>query len=412
MAIIIPSKNIYSIKNSPIIKNEIRKIEYNAANVAVNTEENSAVYNATISDYNEITNYRAKDMATKRYSRPTGLGSPTHLYSAAIAYAKFDNFLKIDKEIVVNRNVKDNKYILQLNEYEESEDGTSKAPISYAIYGKKTIGLATAKWQIDLNASDLGIVESEISYLSPMEESKTAEIITLPSKIVAEYVDESSNEKPKIELTFEKSDNVYYLETNKSFYRLRIEIPIGIRTTTLSGYVAQSLTSSPTEINLKGFYETYEPSRVELSIYGNVISLNLSEEVLSVGESNRKTDFSIGENELLQTDNLYQDENALTKFANDTIHQYQNGKETITLLCSISDYFDDTNDVAISITDLSKPMLFSIGDIIEPYKIDEYGAETALIENYDNTSKQFKIIGVKKIFDGACWQELICQEIV
>lgn len=91
------------------------------------------------------------------------------------------------------------------------------------------------------------------------------------------------------------------------------------------------------------------------------------------------------------------------------IGEYQNGKETATILCSISDYF--TTDGGVYIDTKTNKMSFSIGDQVVPMV---YGADKVdrPMSNYaDGSAKVFRVVGLRFVYDGAVWQELTLQEV-
>ena len=415
MAIIIPSKNIYNKQNSPLVKNQIKKAEINAADISILNEENVSVHNTSVADFADVADYVDKDISTVRYSHATGLGSPQYLYSGTVAYAKYDCYKKITKTLSLNRAIKDNKYISAITEYKYAGDGNSKNNLTYTIYGKKKKGVTSATWQTDLNSSDLSVVQGDIIYSEPTEISEADEIIQLPEKIIAKYEGSTpTGVNAEVNLVFKENEDLLVYSENKNKFEIGIEIPVGIRTTTLSGFVAQTLESGTNlPIELQGTYELYEPTRVEISIFGDMLSLDISESNLVYGETSSSSNFVLSDNELLQVTNSYLGENALNKLSQSVFAQYQNGKETLELTCSISDYYEKGNESpVISITDAQKRMLFENGDIIEPYLMNELGQDVPISQKADGTAMQFKIVGTKRIFDGACWQKLICQEFV
>ena len=96
--------------------------------------------------------------------------------------------------------------------------------------------------------------------------------------------------------------------------------------------------------------------------------------------------------------------------ANKIIKDWQNGKETATIRVSINNYYDTDGNIALSITDESKPMLFKNGDMVIPYVATPNG-DRPMSSNPDGTPKEFLVTGVTLISDGAVWQELQLQEV-
>jgi hypothetical protein len=93
----------------------------------------------------------------------------------------------------------------------------------------------------------------------------------------------------------------------------------------------------------------------------------------------------------------------------DTLRDNIDGKEVATLRCSIRDYFYQNGEKVISISDRNK-MCFEIGDIVIPMKRNEYENDEPISKSITGTPKRFKVLGCKKIFNGATWQELSLRE--
>lgn len=109
---------------------------------------------------------------------------------------------------------------------------------------------------------------------------------------------------------------------------------------------------------------------------------------------------------------LYCQEKRLTQhLAENVLNQYAKGKETATLLCDISDYYDESGNLVISTKNNSLPMTFKIGDIVIPYVYGADGQDYPMSKYQNGQPKQFRVCGAKKIYDGAVWQELTLQEV-
>lgn len=93
------------------------------------------------------------------------------------------------------------------------------------------------------------------------------------------------------------------------------------------------------------------------------------------------------------------------------LNEYKNGKETATVLCSISDYYDDSNNKVISSDKSTGRMCFDIYDEVIPMKMDYRGEDVPMSRNQDTTPKVFKVLATRIYYDGAVWQELTLQEV-
>ncbi len=92
-----------------------------------------------------------------------------------------------------------------------------------------------------------------------------------------------------------------------------------------------------------------------------------------------------------------------------TLDNYKDGKETATIRCSISKYYDE-NDI-LMISDENGKMSFDIYDVVTPYTYGGEGKDVPFSLKKDGTPKNFQVVGIKFIYDGAVWQELTLQEV-
>lgn len=88
---------------------------------------------------------------------------------------------------------------------------------------------------------------------------------------------------------------------------------------------------------------------------------------------------------------------------------YAKGKETATIRCSISDYYDEKGEKVIA-TNNSNKMAFDIYDEVIPYSYGADGNDKPLSRHKDGSPKTFVVLGTRIFYDGAVWQELTLQE--
>lgn len=88
---------------------------------------------------------------------------------------------------------------------------------------------------------------------------------------------------------------------------------------------------------------------------------------------------------------------------------YAKGKETATIRCSISDYYDE-NGAKVIATNNSNKMAFDIYDEVIPYSYGADGNDKPLSRHKDGSPKTFVVLGTRIFYDGAVWQELTLQE--
>lgn len=99
----------------------------------------------------------------------------------------------------------------------------------------------------------------------------------------------------------------------------------------------------------------------------------------------------------------------LTKYlADNVLSQYEKGKETATLLCDISDYYNENGEKVIDIK--TNKMSFRLHDEVIPYVFGANGQDNPMSKYQDGTAKVFEVVGSNIIYDGAVWQELTLLE--
>lgn len=159
----------------------------------------------------------------------------------------------------------------------------------------------------------------------------------------------------------------------------------------------------------KGRIEDYKPLQLNVDFYGNTIQLDLKEGTLYINGETAKKVHSVERNELMQTTNYRGEVQSLVEDFSKTQELYAKGKETATVRCSIGDYYDNENGLAITPKTDSK-MTFEIGDKVVPMVRNSEGVDNALSYHSDGTAKVFNVVGEKYTYDGAVWQELTLRE--
>lgn len=137
-------------------------------------------------------------------------------------------------------------------------------------------------------------------------------------------------------------------------------------------------------------------------------SMEVTERQKSIGVS---PFYKVDSNVFLRTDlQNTSGEEIFNILANDSMSDWQYGKQTVTLKCEIGEYNDTEGNLALSTQNNSLPMFFHRGDIIEPYIVDGKGQTIPLATTTNSKAKQFEVINVKLYTNGACWQDVEIQE--
>lgn len=130
---------------------------------------------------------------------------------------------------------------------------------------------------------------------------------------------------------------------------------------------------------------------------------------IKIGDNSLKT-LSLESNELFYNKNLYNG-NSYREFIRYIIYNWEKGKETATLQCSIGEYYDEDGNLAISTQNNDLPMLFNIRDEVIPYIPVAGGGTEPMSKQRDGSPKKFQVTQVRPYFDGAFWQEIQLQEL-
>lgn len=127
------------------------------------------------------------------------------------------------------------------------------------------------------------------------------------------------------------------------------------------------------------------------------------EQTQTIGDGNKS--MHLPSNEIIQEGNTN-----LEKFANDILANYGKGKETITVRCSIGEYYDEYGDLVIS-TKTADKMTFEHYDRVVFMTRNGWGTDSPISLNANGNAKVFEVVGVRVLADGAVWQELKAREV-
>lgn len=475
MAIIIPSKNIYNKDNDKVRDNVVDRIEVSAVAVLPSNEYETPVYNLSNNDDFE---QRANVVDFESSSSSAGQGTYTHTLGASYLslQPQFANF-----KLIIPK-VKDNKLIEKIL-YQDNKIGVS-------IFLKKYTGTGTGFAQRTnyinpTSISNLQYQISEITETTSMDDpiltyENTVGVlpssVPLLNEINSDVISDTLNSP-----IYKEDENNFYLEFN---------VFVGYEQYKLLGansFPSANASFASADVNLSGEWVKYVPQKVEITIYGNTIGIDLNDNPIYVPDVSGSKPLSVEGNELMQTQNyierevpikmdifgtigtseaeryVYSDGNLLRvgewvtyngESANiigyddtngyyllrvaldgeiynltygtvvnvvttvnqlnanfmDTLKEYSRGKETATIRCSISDYYDEEGNKVISVDNNVDKMVFDLYDIVIPMVYGANGVDKPLSKYKDGVTKTFKVLGTKIFYDGAVWQELSLQE--
>lgn len=308
MAILIPSKNIYKKQNEKIVDNLIERIEVNAVEVVPNNDYETPIYNEKIEiDISNLGENSNTDEDTVIISNTTTGGGYT-ARTATMAFVAYDAKKSYNATLYI-QVVKGNKYIKKLL---LGKDKDGQANIKYSIYGKRINYTAKTNATLEWGAKT-ATAKVSLSAISHTESSTSPEqFLDFPEKIemMTKNNPPLENKLAQVELTdigtvkdvvnapIETIDGVEY-------YKLSFSIMSSIRTIQLSG--SANSQEAFTTLPLEGVSTQYIPTQIEITVYGNTIGVDLTDQLLEIqGDSGQsKKVFSVDSNELVQTTNYY-----------------------------------------------------------------------------------------------------------
>lgn len=478
MAIVIPSKNIYSINFDPVIDNQIDKVEFTEKQASI-VESQEEVAKQTITNFVDGNPFTIEKLNGFNDGRDI---DATYIQVTDIKYTPTIT-INIDKK-------QNNKLIKSLF---TGVDGNGNSNISYELFGDVQKGQVYIVLLVTGSGNNLTVINSEIN-IYPTEIS--TQDTTYSFSINNNHKYKSSMEFPvafKTASVPANNDLSTELEidggTIFSTKAIETETQFSISLNLLAGFTLYKapLTyanmegsnyrlvtiNPPSTLNTKyyPYFEKYIAKKVNITINGTVLSLNLEDDTIQKGNGNKV--FSFDGNELIQTTNTPTQE---SKYQG-VINEWKDGKQTAIITCSIDkyrldepvtlklvntsnpsgntyscmlsgtpaelgkikkDYYLQGNGFHITISYVGnryaqgkiteeqggnfpnygadfnaegyKMNIFDIGDIVIPYTYTNQG-DKPISYNKDFTPKQFKIVGTKIMMKQGVLQELTLQEV-
>lgn len=395
MAIIIPSKNIYQITNPKVNNNLIDSVKSDTTTTYITEEFEATVHNEKNQDFslldNPVSNERIKSVGMSQ----TGGGTTATVGS--MGYAEALNQKIFTKTIYVPVEIK-NGYIKSIKQGTNSENENK---IKVYIYGEVHSGKATAQWKAVYTGGTFEITKGDVDYGEATIEERNYQI---PKTIDVKYsgnlyiVDFSMNVTDLSNIS--SANFTKTVIDKKEYFKIDLSIFCGVETRNMGGEFGNG------SFHMEGTYTKYVPKQIEISLYGDTVSLSLDKETFTYGSGNNP--FSLETNELIQgTKNSHSNANAV-------LREFANGKETAELLCSIDEYYDEYSEEGYEnkpISIKSGRMSFNVGEKVIPCVLGADGKDRPMSTYIDGTPKRFVVMGVNFIYDGAVWQKLTLQEV-
>lgn len=383
--IIIPSKDIYDIDNSKVIDNQITKIE---APIVV-----PQIINATENVYNET-------VTSAFYPQNKETAQNYNAYSTGgIAYLSLAFIHAIpaiqEKIFIFSKTLKNKKIINILT----GIDNNGNANIKYSLRGtiKKgtVIGSVGAEYSIlgGLDLKDLNIEKMPPTEIYTDTSYELDREFTYTQQGAGDY---STNVTVNLALTkYDNVDTAENLLPNDNYnFAFRLSIFSGIEILKFGGTTRQ-VANHEDVAELNGTYEEYIPTQVDVSFYGDTISLDLENDTITIGSENDT--FSLQGNELIQSTNTP----AVASTCQKIIDEWKDGKEIATIRCAVTNY-SDVNGIgviggAVTVSDFTYVSFDGEETYTYKAKISEKLPENAVIEfkyGEDNEPQELRIKNV------------------
>lgn len=437
-SIIVPSKSIYDVDFSKRNNNKITKVNVSEQRPQIDTYEKKEIKSEDVSNsYKDIYDLRKYESSTN--------GIRTGGKSANIAHAYLSSyFIKITKDIIIPKTQSlQDKYIdtqkIYAGSYTDIESGETKYNIEYemtylvgeincnisgsftdytgsgfVVSGADLIPYGTTTSYTVIKTNELMLSNTNSSHYGTDDVSAT---ITIPNE---------SNIGNTAILT--QDENNFYIKglilqgEHSYFVQNRFAGDIGGTTAAPS--------SGDFTVKWAGKKISYIPQSIRIKVYADTKEYAFDDIDVSYGVGSQE--FLIENNELIQTTNTYTS-NGTTKqgmqnIAENILKEYENGKETFEIECSVNDYYygswDSANNrIAYELDEYGKPrkaidiscsqtdkMVFEIGDIVIPMKYTNKG-DVPMSQYIDGTARAYRVTGVSYSYNGVVMQKIRGQEI-
>lgn len=474
MVITIPSKNIYNKNNPKILDNIIERIEVGAVEVVPNNEYETPVYNESL-DLNTF--IEQENNEKQRYIVDTGTGGESMYYNYAYVYLD-NKIKYLSKTITLNKlknnsfiskiyhekdqnNKEQIQYSLRLEKTKKPVFAKIKLDGYNANIIEKAYGDVLERVEITQTSNDRKFPQMPITVEKKVF-GATAKLFGIndPTNLHIGYIENEDNYEIEISileyLYYEKFSGGY--EVGGPLSRPTVELnvegeveeynPLELEITIYGNTIGIDLTDKTVYINGETAKKVQSFEGNELMQTSNYRKGEIKIKIIDIAVG--KAYFEVLEGNVVENDILYKkgtqkrmtvkkDERGFYLSGNIsgyfhvdqevicerhsghllgaftlTAENYAKGKETATIRCSISDYFDFTTKSKVISVD-SNRMAFDLYDEVIPmvYKFNEDKGkweDTAMSLTKDGFPKVFQVLGQKIYYDGAVWQELSLQE--
>lgn len=350
MAIVIPSKHIYSKTFDPVIDNNIGKVEIGAKTPSIITK-NEAVAEQTVEDF--------VSKSPDYYENISGYGAKASGDNQVVAvFARIEQ-IKYTPQLTFSIDEIQNNKLVQRLITGLSQNGNSN--IVYTIYGdyeQGTVRDGTSSPKLSGSGTDISMVERNFAFKAKSTSTDTVLDLSTATDISITAGADFSLLNHEVSTSVKLSDigSVYSATPTKTdgVFSITFDILAGLKWYTATLYNSGiDFGSTYNAVVISGDYEIYTPKRVEITINGVVLELNLTDNTVKIGDGNKT--FSLDGNELTQTTNTPTVESKYQEI----IDHWQNGKQTAVISCPITNYYYENGGLAVGADNQITAYLFT-----------------------------------------------------
>jgi hypothetical protein len=416
MAIIVPSKHIYSTKSKKIKKNAIDKISVLAKTPIFEKQSGTQVYTGVLDEIRPLSSRtfsfgydKDEGTAWEQLSQALYIGSFAAVrVQQKISYALVEFFVPIKKSST--------EKVLSVSTGEKvGENGETTDMVTYTLYGTtETVGL---RENVSLRKNTEGHYYATFGEINEIEGTNSASGIQQlttenPSSVTVSAEEERGGASASVTsglvvsgLGFSSSSVVKDSIGTPISYAVTMYVPQYEEIARLSGTHFQEI-GSDVDFILEGEKTIKRIQRAEFNVKGEKIVLSFGDEIVTIGD---------GENTIEVDGSTLMHPITAKNYAT-TLEAYKNGRESITIECDLGEYYNEDGTKAISTkgdkdeNGKELPMSFKNGDVLLITKPNEKGEEVPIARKRNGEPMLFYVVGTELTYDGEILQKIFAQE--
>lgn len=332
MAIIIPSKNIYDKQNPKVRDNVIERIEVGAVEVVPDNSYETPVFNQGIEN-----GWIEKDIIDNAEQGQYNAIGIYNVYQRCVSYLSLKPiYLELPIKII---RTKYKSYINKI--YTDYKNKGTKLPqIGVTIRAIKQEGIATASARYDFVQDDNGTGAKLTTTPTLTQVGESIDVNSIENPLLSyeiKGVNGLSSAKAQLNYTIQEGV-VSDIKINEEDFSFDLKLLVGYQQIKM-GWDTQWASYLPNEdtVQLNGDYVNYIPQKVEITIYGDTIGIDLTDKTVHINGDTQKKVHSVDGNELMQTTNFSYNYIQL-KENSDFLISY-NDERTIAVVEIINNYY-------------------------------------------------------------------------